>query len=354
MALYWRLIDKLSAFPMERRQSGSGRLQALLEEALFGLQSYLAGRGRFNEAQSVGSDRLEQLLEDDALSDWSLDRARLLSWDSRPEAALDLIFAHLNQWPLSIPARWQLFDIYMDSGQLAEADAVIDDLEATVQVAEVEEEEPLSLHHGLIWYLRSLVALAQENWEEAFEHFRRAAAKSDAYADNWHMLYRPLIFGGQHALANRALNREESEASQRFWRGLSGYYAGDKVGSRVEWQSVTELAIDKVWVRSATDWILAHYYLGDEKRAGLELALRLLNRPGAEPEPTMLVVAALGWALREEWGHVRSNLDFALAGYRANLQDAFLPKLYGILARDLMGEERFADFQRYFRSTGPV
>ncbi|MEZ4638461.1 MAG: hypothetical protein R2873_29315 [Caldilineaceae bacterium] len=348
VAAYWRLIDRLAGFDPERRRAGSGRLQLFLEDALFGMQAYLAKRGRFHEAQDVESARIEGLLADDALAEWMLNRAKLLSWHGQGEAALDVLFAHLNQYPLSIPARWQLFDIYIDANRLDEAAAMVDDFEATTR----QSEDALPLHAGLIWYLRCVVALSAQAWDEAFAHFRLAAQESDAYAENWHMLYRPLIFAGQHELAARALNREESEASQRFWRGLSGHYAGDAVGSKIEWEQVTKLDIEQVWVRSAIDWILAHYFLGDEERTGLELALRLLNRPDADPEPTMLIAAALGWSLRGEWGHVRSNLDFALAGYRANLQDALLPKMYGVLARDLMGAEQSAQFARYFRQTG--
>ncbi|MBI1294737.1 hypothetical protein GC175_07235 [bacterium] len=353
VAAYWRLIDRLAAFASERRHAGSGRLQLFLEEALFGVQSYLAKRGRFHEAADVESIRIEKILDGDALAEWTLNRAKLLSWQEKNEAALDLLFAHLNQYPLSIPARWLLFDIYIDANRVDEASAVIDDLESAVQ-GEIahSEEDALSLHKGLIWYLRSVISLTQEAWDDAFTYFECAAQESDAYADNWHMLYRPLIFSGQHVLASRALNREESEASQRFWRGLSGHYAGDTVGSKIEWEQVTQLDIEQVWVRSAVDWILAHYFLGDEKREGLELALRLLNRPDTDPEPTMLIAAALGWSLRGEWGHVRSNLDFALAGYRANLQDLLLPKMYGVLARALMDEEHAAQFQRYFRQSG--
>lgn len=345
---YWQLADRLAGFAPERRRAGSGRLQLFLEDALFGMQAYLAKRGRFPEAADVESARIEDLLGGDALAEWMLNRAKLLSWQDQDDAALDILFAHLNLYPLSIPARWQLFDIYIDRSRFDEAVAMIDDLDATVQSA----EDALPLHSGLSAYLRCVVALAQAQWDDAFAHFQRAADASEAYADNWHMLYRPLIFNRQHALANRALNREQSEASQRFWRGLNGHFAGDKVGSRIEWEQATQLDIEQVWVRSAIDWILAHYFLGDEKRIGLELALRLLNRPDTDPEPTVLIAAALGWSLRGEWAHVRSNLDFALSAYRANLQDRLLPKMYGVLAHELMESENAARVQRYFRQDG--
>jgi hypothetical protein len=349
VAHYWRLINRLADFPPERRLASPGKLQLYLEDALFAAQSYLSKRGRFNEAQAFFSDRVEELLDADTLSDWNVNRAKLLVWDGQSALAQDLLLAELNGVPLSIPARWLLFDVFVGENRLDEADALIDDLDSTLQIYE-DEAGDLTLHRAFVFYLRAALALKRTEWQRAFDFFQQAADESDAYADNWHMLYRPLIFQNQPDLANRALNREPSEASQRFWRGLNGYYSGDKVGAKVEWGQVVALEIGAVWVRSAADWILAHYYLGDEKRLGLELTLRLLNRPQQEPEPIMLLLAALGWALRSDWNNVRINLDFALARYRQNLQDVRLPEFYRHIARDLMDEVHFAEFERYFNA----
>ena len=288
------------------------------------------------------------LLDAEALLSWQVNRAKLLSWAGQTAEALDLLQAQVAQWPLDIPARWLLFDLYVEVGRLAEAEALVAELEAAVAAADGGAGD-LDLRRALASYLRSALALEQEAWADAFAHFRRAAEQSEAYQDNWHMLYRPLILRHQSEWANRALNREPSEASQRFWRGLSGRYAGDERGAKVEWQQAAAVDIEQVWVRSAVDWILAHYYLGDEQRVGLELALRLLSRPQYEPEPILLVLAALGWALRDDWSSVRVNLDFALARYRENLQDVLLPDLFWHITRDLVGEARFAEFERYFR-----
>lgn len=349
VAHYWRLIERLASFPPERRLASPGKLQLYLEDALFAAQSYLSKRGRFNDAQAFFSDRVEELLDADTLSDWNVNRAKLLIWDGKSDLAQDLLLAELSGVPLSIPARWLLFDVFVAGERLDEADALIDDLDSTLQIYE-DEAGDLTLHRAFVFYLRAALSLKRSEWQSAFELFEQAAAESVAYADNWHMLYRPLIFQGQRDLANRALNREPSEASQRFWRGLNGYYSGDKVGAKVEWGQVIALEIGTVWVRSAADWILAHYYLGDEKRLGLELALRLLNRPQQEPEPIMLLLAALGWSLRGDWNNVRINLDFALARYRENLQDVCLPEFYRHIARDLMGETHFAKFEHYFNA----
>jgi hypothetical protein len=347
VAHYWRLIDRLASFPPERRLASPGKLQLYLEEALFAAQAYLSKRGRFNEAQAFFSDRVEELLDADTLSDWNLNRAKLLLWDGQRDLGQELLLAELNDVPLSIPARWLLFDTFLEEKRFDETASLIDDLDSTLRIYE-DAAGDLALHHAFVYYLRSALALAQAEWETAFDFFQKAAHSSDAYADNWHMLYRPLIFQRQIDLANRALNREPSEASQRFWRGLNGFYNGDKVGAKVEWTQATALDISTVWVRSAADWILAHYYLGDEKRLGLELALRLLNRPQHEHEPLMLLLAALGWSLREDWNNVRINLDFALARYRENLQGVRLPEFYRHIAQDLMGEAHFPQFAHYF------
>jgi hypothetical protein len=351
IAHFWRLADRLANMPREQRQKGEGQLQLFLEDALLSGQSYLARRGRFREAQAFFIDRIDQILDEEVLADWQVSRARLLSWAGEVGEAISLLQAQVSQSSLEIPARWLLFDLYLDTEGVSEAAALVDDFDAVVQKHSVAlgSEEFLELQHSLVFCLRSALALERQAWEEAFEYFRRAAQASDAYKDNWHMLYRPLIFHGQREWANRALNRESSEVSQRFWRGLNGYYAGDEVGSRVEWQNATAVDISQVWVCSAADWILAHYYLGDEKGQGLELALRLVNRPQHEPEPIMLLLAGLGWALRNDWQATRTNLDFALARYRANLQDALLPEMYWFITRDLVGAERFPEIEGHFR-----
>jgi tetratricopeptide (TPR) repeat protein len=351
LAHYWRLVDRLANFPMEQRQKGQGKLQILLEDALLSGQAYLAKRGRFREAQEFFLDRIDEFLSGEFLADWHTNRARLLSWTGEFDAAIELLQPEVRAWPLNIATRWLLFDLYVETGRPSDAAVVVDDLEALLHVYPVapdEEEDSLSLHRSLVFYLRSALALDRQAWEEAYNLFRRAADESEAYNDSWHMLYRPLIFRDQREWANRVLNRERSEVSQRFWRGLNGHYAGDKVGSRVEWQSATNIDIDQIWVRSAGDWILAHYYLGDEKRQGLELALRLISRQQGEPEPIMLLLAGLGWAIRDDWVATRTNLGFALAQYRANLQGALLPEMYWFVARDLVGVESFAEIEQYF------
>lgn len=350
VAHYWRLIDKLAAFPPERRAAGEGHLQFYLEEALFGAQAYLAKRGRYNEAQALFVDRIDDLLGGDTLSDWQLNRAKLLSWAGHIEEAFALVMAEINETPLNIPARWFLFDLLAEAGRLDEAEASIEDLNSAVEAASVADPgADLSIHSALVCYLGSALAIERGDWATAFAQFQESARRSDAYDDNWRMLYSPLVLTGEVDLANRALNREKSEASQRFWRGLNGFYNGDERGAKVEWQQVTKIEIGEVWVRSAADWILAHYYLGDEQRLGLEMALRLLNRPQHEPEPIMLMLAALGWALRGDWPSVRTNLEFSLARYRENLQDVQLPEIYWPIARDLIGEANFAEFAGYFK-----
>ncbi len=314
-------------------------------------ESFLARRGRFHEAEELFADRIGELLDEEGLADWQLNRAKLLAWQGKVDEASEVAAAQVNTWRLSIPSRWLLFDLMVQGRRWEAAAALVDDLDGVIRqyANEIALQEVLELQRGLAAYLRAELAIHHQDWEAAFAHFQNAAKVSDAYADNWHMLYRMLVLAGQTEWANRALNREASEASQRFWRGLNGFYAGDEKGARVEWEMAAALPIDNIWVRSATDWILAHYYLGDEQRLGLELSLRLLQRSQTGAEPVLLVLAALGWALRQDWNSMRTNLTFAQARYREAMQDALLPELYGRIARDLLPAERFAEIEGYFR-----
>ena len=247
------------------------------------------------------------------------------------------------------------------------------------QLAGGESDDQVSLQFGLLHFLNSTVEMERGNWQEALDAFGTAAKLSNAYRERWHLIYRPLVVNGQARLAQRALNREESPASQGFWRGLSGFYAGDRQGAAAEWRRVAQISLDDVTVPSVGDWILAHYYLDapnpagqapaevedsqdtvrpeddgeqgaltDTGRKGLQVALNLLGQRDTRRDPLVLGLAALGWGMAGNKEHLHRNLRHSVELLRGSLQDNKLAVFNWYFFRDLLSPEDFAGVEQFF------
>jgi tetratricopeptide (TPR) repeat protein len=349
VAAYWRIIDRLSNLPKERRGPGS-KLYSYLEPSLFNTQFFLALRGRFHDAAEFCLDRVADLLSPEALTDWQLNRAKLLGWQAKRGEATTLLNDLMAANPLETPICWALFEMHLDAGEMTLAETVLaqmaDDLAGPPGQALPDEEQNEVL--SLLAYFRSRLGMARQAYEDAFASFQQAAKLSPIYEENWHMLYRPLIQAGQYELANRALNREQSLASRHFWRGLLGHRQGDQVGSRLEWEAAIQVNSNDLLIRSLADWVLAHYYLGDPERVGLELILRLLRHPKAGPEPLLLLLAGLGWGLHAETANLQTNLRFARSRYRGALLSPTLPPEYWPIAQDLLPAPMLGEVKELF------
>ncbi len=392
------LIDRLAKMPEARRQAQDQRLQIILEQSMFGLQSYHARRNRLDETVTAYGDVIDAILDEDAYAVWRENQARVFWWQGRHEAAAEILRVEVDKDPFDVNLRGLLFSIFVDDDNLDQAEAVIvslaEELEdvfgtadsdrwaatagriqrsSAAQSSSEEADSTASLQFGFLHYLRSSLALEKGEWEEAFNEFAKAAKASAVYTDLWRMLYQPLVVRQHVRLANRALNREKLPASQGFWRGLSGNYAGDQQGARAEWRRVTQIPLDEVTPHSVGDWILAHYYLdangssrsdrpdvagikddqaeeilSDEDRRGLQVAMHLLQQPDTRRDPQVLCLAALGWGIYGHKEHLQRNVRHALEQLRAGFLDSKLPVLNWYFFRDLLQPEDFAEVEQYF------
>lgn len=404
---YGRLIDRLSALPEARRAAQDQRLQSILDQSVLGLQSHYARRNRLDEMAAIDEGVFE-ILSDDAKSLWRENQARAYWWLGRPQEAAEIIRTESEDLPFDVELRWLLFSILLDDGRIDDADGVrrslltelqslfraqglseslVEDVDAQMMVKERlaggSETNQISVQFGLLHFLRSCVDLEKRRWQDAADAFGMAARVSDAYSDLWHLLYRPLALNNQGRLAQRALNREDSPVSQGFWRGLSGFYAGDRQGAATEWQRVTQIPLEEVTLSSVGDWILAHYYLhavqipytpkgsnatppetvsadqgedqdggnvSDEVRQGLHVALNLLGQQETRRDPLVLGLAALGWGMNGHKEHLHRNLRHAVELLRASLQDNKLSVFNWYFFRDLLPTEVFAEVESYFHA----
>ena len=405
LARYGRLIDRLAALPQARRAAQDQRLQSILDQSVLGLQSHYARRNRLDEMAAVDEGVFE-ILSDDAKSLWRENQARAYWWQGRRQEAAEIIRTESEDLPFDVELRWLLFSILLDDGKIDDADGVrrslltelqslfraqglseslVEDVDAQMLVKERlaggSETNQISVQFGLLHFLRSCVDLEKQRWQDAADAFGMAARVSDAYSDLWHLIYRPLALNSQGRLAQRALNREDSPVSQGFWRGLSGFYAGDRQGAATEWRRVTQIPLEEVTLSSVGDWILAHYYLhavqaphppegdsaaapetvnadvgedqdgsnvSDEVRQGLHVALNLLGQQETRRDPLVLGLAALGWGMNGHKEHLHRNLRHAVELLRASLQDNKLSVFNWYFFRDLLSTEVFAEVESYF------
>ena len=397
------LIGRLAGLPEARRSAQDFRLQTILEQSTLGLQCHFARRNRLDE-MGTADDDVFNLLGDDAQSLWRENQARAFWWQGRHEAAAEIVRAEVDKLPFEVELRWLLFSILIDADKLEEAAAVklsllrkleslfqdrgLMEMDLTDEATQVSVKESLagdesgdqiSIQLGLIHFLNATVELEKGRWQEAVAAYGSAAKLSDAYSERWHLLYRPLVVNGQSRLAQRALNREKSTASQGFWRGLSGFYEGDRQGAGTEWKRVAQIPLDQVTLPSVGDWILSHYYLDAPQlalnaesensapqdadgssdgeghlavdgRQGLQVAMNLLGQPDTRRDPLVLGLAALGWGMAGNKEHLHRNLRHALELLRASLQDNKLAVFNWYFFRDLLAPEDFAEVEQYFHS----
>ncbi|MCY4115410.1 MAG: hypothetical protein OXF55_00805 [Caldilineaceae bacterium] len=397
------LIERLTGLPEARRMAQEARLQTILEQSVLGLQSHFARRHRLEE-MAAASEEILEILSEDARSLWRENQARAHWWQGRHESAVGILRAEVDKLPFEVELRWLLFSVLVDAGDIDEADRVkfslLDKLAGLFQekgladmdladehtqlslkeqLAGGESDDQVSLQFGLLHFLNASVEIERGNWQEALDAFGSAAKLSDAYRERWHLIYRPLVVNRQARLAQRALNREKSPASQGFWRGLSGFYAGDRQGAAAEWRRVTQISLDEVTVPSVGDWILAHYYLDapqlpgqavedvedlqteaspvnggdqgaltDTGRKGLQVALNLLGQRDTRRDPLVLGLAALGWGMAGNNEHLHRNLRHSVELLRGSLQDNKLAVFNWYFFHDLLSPEDFAGVEQFF------
>ncbi len=351
---YELLISRLVKLPLERLVANDNRMQRMLEECMFTYQSFLARRNRLQDAIDLQADQLLFIFDTDAMAVWNERQAYMLGWLGRHDESLALMAKVQAETPWDVSLRWQLFEMYRKQGRTEEMAGLIEDLEGLLAalerhgIAPPDESVSTETLQGLVRYLKMMSAIEEGEWQVAYDFFVEAATISDAYKENWHQLFRLLVMHGESKLASRALNREKSPASQGFWRGLNGFYSGDKEGSKVEWEQVIRIPIDDLLMRSAADWILSQYYLGDSKRVGLQLSLRLIENMRQNRDPLIIAIAGLGWAVQGEYSHLRTNLEFAISQLRGSFSGNKLPEFNWYFFRDLIPADEFAKIEHYF------
>ena len=102
---YEMLISRLLKIPAERRAANDSRMQGMLEESLFTLQSFLARRNRLDEAINLQADQIKTIFDADAQAVWNERCAYMLSWLGRHDESLALMAQVQAETPWDISLR---------------------------------------------------------------------------------------------------------------------------------------------------------------------------------------------------------------------------------------------------------
>lgn len=344
IAIYRKLIDRLVSFSPDRRGASGGHLQDILEEAVFSLQSYLASKGQFEKVVAVLTPELAAAAREESLIEWQDRTARAYRWMGQVDEAVALWRDVGSMDPEDFSHWWQIFTAYLWAGRSGEAQQVLAEAEAFMH-----ESDSIGPDEG-----KEFVAALHLEWARYFRHWMEVvrygnqvlqlATPGMRSAAN---IYRPLIWNHQFELAALILEQEESRPLVDFWRGVIHLYQGQRSAAEQQWHRLIERDVAEQEISGAIYWILAHFYLGDRERLGLELCIRLLD--AAETTlPSLTALTSLGWALHGQWSPVHSNLGFALSAARSDFTDNLLPVTLRYSFQDLLEPKDFARVRHYF------
>lgn len=344
---YRSICDKLFRFGKERRTARSGELQDILIEAHFACIAFLYTHERFDEAANLYEDQIEDELDGVDLDKWQVYQNRALWMAGREDEAIDLLRSALAESPENLFLAWELFRIHFYQDDLgAASDVVATWLHPSTDPDEFSDDETaLWAYHTL----SMLLAIAREEWSAAIDHMGIANSLDlMAYAVRT-SLYLSLFEARELERLAKVVKSETSTVTKSLWLGLIYDERDDEKRARAAWSLATQVDLTTILAVEAQDWALAHFYLGDEERLGLELMLRLLRELNQESvDVDHMAMAALGWAIRGPSDKVSSNLAFAELIGRRRFGSGKIGWQSGLHFKRLLSEEEFAPLSSSF------
>ena len=133
----------------------------------------------------------------------------------------------------------------------------------------------------------------------------------------------------------------------KFWRAVALRHQGETSTSRRLLEEIVQTDISKTDQPSVVEYLLAHYYLGDEKGEGLETVLRALQDQQATSW-VLLFLAGLGWAVRGDLRTAKSNFQLAVTQRKSMAEGKLLPNNYWFFTQDVVKPEYLDSLRRYF------
>ena len=340
--LYRKVVDGLLALPAERRRAGNNQLHNLLMAAALDLQGYYTIRERYDDALQV----LEQAraVADEGEQEMLTDlRAEILLMAGRSDEALAEIRA-VAESPEGELGDWgELVMAYVRAGRAAEALAVLDEMEQRLEATGNERDD-----YTYILGLRGLTSVEAGDVDAGIQAFEQVIELGGAYAQHLHLLYGRLVNLGRYEDALRFIDRDMTRPIRaKFWRAVALRHQGETSTSRRLLEEIVQTDISKTDQPSVVEYLLAHYYLGDEKGEGLETVLRALQDQQATSW-VLLFLAGLGWAVRGDLRTAKSNFQLAVTQRKSMAEGKLLPNNYWFFTQDVVKPEYLDSLRRYF------
>jgi hypothetical protein len=345
IAIYRRLVDRLSALPPAQRMAADERLQNVMRQAAVDMQYYLTYRDRYAEALAV-NEQVRALLAEGERRAFERHAAAIRMQAGEIDGALAdlraLAEGELDPWGDALFAA-------LDKRRWADTDLAIQGAEAYVNRVHRENmaSEEAKRDQAFVAYLRARLAAGRRQGREALAWFQHAGTLDPFYRRHPQYLYTHLVDVGAYDEA-QTLIRSDQEVLIRtaFWQGIIHFRTGKSAEAQAAWRKAVEAELPEDGNVDYLELVLARYYLGDHDGIGLASVLRAINEdPGFWG---LFYLAGLGWAMRNDLTAARSNMQLALVRRKSLAEGRKLARTWWPFCAELLDAEKQAHIQEFF------
>ena len=302
VAIYERLVARLSNLPERRRSAGSD-LNYFLVAAASELATTKARQGDFETAQQL----CEQLQVWDAedMDYWRQRLYTLLIDQGQVEEGL----AGLKQLADSEPDKFEHWHVLaaaaMGERQFDLAEQALDRAAFLAPLA--KDEDASSQVHLTRFHVYRL----QHRWKEAGNEWDKAVELDADIRETQEGVLRMFLGAELWDDANRYVDEALPKPVEEYYQGYLAYRRGDKVRARFLWRKVVEAdhATDQTVLNAQA---MAWCHLGEPRNA-LSLLLREVSASRDLPARTALILA-LAWAMDGNLEAAKADMGMAIRG----------------------------------------
>lgn len=302
VAIYQRLVARISSLPERRRAPGSD-LNYFLVAAASDLATIMASLGDFEAAQLL-CEQLQSWDPDDA--DWWRQRLYTLLID---QGQVEEGLAGLKQLANSEPDKFEHWSVLaaaaMGEQQFDLAEQALDRAALLAPLAK-DEDASAQVH-----LTRFHVYRLQHRWREAGNEWDKAVELDVDIRQTQEGVLRMFIGAGLWDDASRYVGDPFPKPVGEYYQGYLAFRRGDKVRARILWRKVVEAdhAKDRAVLNAQA---MAWCHLGEPRNA-LSLLLREVSASREIPARTALVLT-LGWAMEGNLEAAKADLGMAIRG----------------------------------------
>lgn len=299
VAIYERLVARLSNLPERRRSAGSD-LNYFLVAAASDLATIKASLGDF-EAARLLCEQLQTWDPEDV--DWWRQRLYTLYID---QGQVEEGLAGLRQLADSEPDKFEHWNVLaaaaMGARQFDLAGQALDRAVVLAPLAK-DEDAPAQVHLNRYNLYRQM-----RRWREAGNEWDKALELDNGLRETQEHVVRMFLGAGMWDDASRYVGDALPKPVEEYYQGYLAYRRGDKVRARFLWRKVVEgdHAGDRTVLNAQA---MAWCYLGEPRKA-LTLLLRDVSASRELAARTALILT-LAWAMEGNLEAAKADLGVA-------------------------------------------